>query len=107
MTAKKSAKPAEVSGTGTRLPAGPLKYLLTDEEAISRNLERSPGNTQSVAVVIVVAEDGTTESHRATSVEVLGKVSLAYSQHALLLPYSNRRPSIRAAYTTTAEVVLD
>ncbi len=103
-TKPKAAAPAP---TGTSLPAGSLKYLLTDEEGITRNLDRSPGNTQTVALVIVVAEDGTTESHRATKVEVLGKVSLAYSQHALLLPYSNRRPSIHAAYTTTAEVVID
>lgn len=107
MTAKKSAKPAEAIVAGTRLPAGPLKYLLIDPEMIARNLERSLGKTQPIAVVIVVAEDGTTQDYRATTVEVLGKVSLSYSQQAFLLPHSNRRASMHAAYSTTAEVVID
>jgi hypothetical protein len=88
-----------------KLAAGPLKFLLLDPEAVERNIARTEGRTQPISRVIVQNEDGTTTAHFATNVTVVGEVRLGYSQHAPLLKLHNE--SIRAAYVTNSEIVLD
>ena len=84
------------------IPQGTTKYLSYDEDAVERNLQRSPGRTEPTARVVVI-EDGLPQTYLAHTVSIKGTASYAYSQHA---PLPGLR-STRAVYMTTAEVVLD
>jgi hypothetical protein len=89
------------------IPAGPLKLLLINEEAMARNVQRSAGVTQEVARIAVMSDDGKEVERviKTNSVRVNGAVSFLYSQHAPLALVD--REFVRAAFATTDEVVVD
>lgn len=84
------------------LAEGTTKYLLLDSKRIERNAER---NKTGDPIVIVLEETGAgIREHRGVNLSVNGAVTLAYAQRGFVAKHNYDRH--RAAYMTTAEVVL-
>jgi hypothetical protein len=88
-----------------KLPAGSLKLLLIDLATVERNVDRGENSAAPVAIVAEQLPDGSYEFHTGFGVTVNGPSQLTYSQHSPLLELDRKR--LRAAYSTTAEVVID
>lgn len=91
----------------TRLAAGSKKLLLINTEAVERNTQRSPSKRAPVGAVLVLDENNQpVEVHNSDDIVVKGDVQLVYAATAHLVPALRHWRGLRAAYATTAEVVI-
>jgi hypothetical protein len=88
----------------TTISAGGIKYLVLNTVAIERNKTRSAHKCAPVGRVIVVEDGRIAAIHESNHIVVNGPVELSYKPHAFLT--GRPRDDMRAAYMTTAEVVI-